>query len=132
MVQKITLNADGSLELPGMFQNVIKNPDDIMSIMVDDKKSIIQFKNSECWEKTVGLSDFEAVLDMQLFFRSCHNHLINMSCVETSRRQGRGRVAVLVKKNPLPVVSDVRIEVPVSVRKVDDFIDFLERLQSGK
>lgn len=123
MAQKIRILEDGSLQLPGLLQKSIKNPDDIMCIKVEDKKSTIWFKNSECWKKTLGLSDFEQVLDMWLFYRSSDNYLIHMGYLETHRRNGRGRVAVLVNRKPGEGVYIFRIEVPVSVRKVDGFLE---------
>jgi hypothetical protein len=122
MAQKIIVREDGSLKLPGMFYNIIKNPNDIMCIKVVNKKSTIMFKNSECWEKTLGLSDFELVLDMSLFYRSCDNHLMHPGYVKSHHRNGRGLVAVLVNRKPQEGAYIFSIEVPVSVRKVDGFL----------
>jgi hypothetical protein len=124
MTQKIIVHADGSLELPGIFQKIIKDPAEIMSIKVVDKKTTIQFKNGECWEKTLGLSDFELVLDMQeTFYRSCDNSLINMHCVKKHRRNKRAKIAVLFEREASPGVEAKIIEADVSVRKVKIFLE---------
>lgn len=130
--ERIIVNADGSLKLPGLFQNLIKNPADIVYIRIDNQTSYIYFKNGECWQKGLGLVDFELALGDEMFCRVHDTFLVNLSCEKSHRRNKRGMTVVLENKKQTEAGYRFEQEIPVSYRKKDDFKAASDRYKSNK
>jgi DNA-binding LytR/AlgR family response regulator len=119
MDEKPTPKTYGRIVFPGYENNVIENPDDIASVFACSNYSVVTFKKNKYrdpMKHAVCLCFVEDRLDPKKHNRCNDNYIVTGNYIETIRKHKKGLILTLFNGE----------EIPVSVRKKDQFVIFIK------
>jgi two-component system, LytTR family, response regulator len=116
-IQQIAIKNPCKIVLNTLNEIIIINPCEIVYIKADGRYSNVFLVNDKQQFVTKSLSEIEALLDPDKFFRTHYAFVVNVDFVDS-----------VIAKDGHTVCLDGKFKVPLSRRRKDEFIELLKKI----